>query len=63
MRKLHQNFPHYDWFNNKGYPNQVHLAALFRYGICNLHRKNYEPIKSLLNPKIPKAEVAGRYKL
>ncbi|CAG8756398.1 26234_t:CDS:2, partial [Racocetra persica] len=63
MKKLHQKFPHYDWFNNKGYPNQTHLAALFRYGVCDLHRKNYEPIKSLLNPQISPEEIVKKYKL
>ncbi|CAH1758443.1 13383_t:CDS:2 [Entrophospora sp. SA101] len=35
--------------NNKGYPNPIHLQAIFQYGICSLHRKTYEPIKSLVS--------------
>lgn len=63
MRKLHLKHPHYDWFNNKGYPNKTHLTALFHYGVCHFHRRTYEPIKSLLNPKIPKAKVKKKYNL
>src|SRR5687767_3933308 len=54
MQKLHQKYPLYNWRENKGYPNKTHLSALLRFGICNLHRKNYEPIKSLIKPDCDK---------
>ncbi|CAJ0824593.1 22179_t:CDS:2 [Entrophospora sp. SA101] len=41
----------------KGYPNKTHLTALFRYGICDLHRKTYEPIKSLIKPDCDKKKL------
>jgi len=62
MRRLHEKFPYYDWFNNKGYPNPTHIAAIFKYGVCELHRKTYEPIKSLLMGK-SKQELYQKYKL
>ena len=63
MKNLHKKYPRYDWENNKGYPNPTHLQAIFKYGICSLHRKTYEPIKSLVSGKMDKQEVARKYNL
>jgi ribonuclease HII len=63
MQKLHKNYPLYNWFENKGYPNRVHLQALFRHGICSLHRKTYEPIKSLIKPNCDKKKLREKYNL
>lgn len=63
MQKLHQKYPLYDWFGNKGYPNNTHLTAIFQHGICDLHRKTYEPIKSLLKPDCNKKKLWKKYNL
>jgi ribonuclease HII len=63
MQKLHKNYPLYNWFENKGYPNKVHLRVLFRHGICSLHRKTYEPIKSLIKPNCDKKKLWEKYNL
>ncbi|CAI2171420.1 8201_t:CDS:2 [Funneliformis geosporum] len=63
MQKLHKKYPLYDWFGNKGYPNNTHLTAIFHHGICDLHRKTYEPIKSLLKPDCDKKKLREKYKL
>jgi ribonuclease HII len=71
MSKLHEKYSHYDWLNNKGYPSRTHLLAISRFGICNLHRKTYEPIKSLLkveqtphsHQKDQKAQIWEKYKI
>ena len=63
MQKLHKKYSHYNWFENKGYPDRSHLFAIFRYGICNLHRKNYEPIKSLLKPDCDRKKLQEKYHL
>ena len=63
MQKLHKKYPLYDWFSNKGYPNNTHLSAIFRYGICDLHRKTYEPIKSLLKPDCDQKKLQEKYRL
>ncbi|WNE41242.1 MAG: Ribonuclease HII [Mycoplasmataceae bacterium] len=62
MQKLHKKYPLYEWFSNKGYPNITHLNAIFSYGICDLHRKTYEPIKSLLKPNCNKEKLWQKYK-
>jgi len=63
MQKLHKKYLLYNWFENKGYPDRSHLLAIFRYGICDLHRKNYEPIKSLLKSDCNQKKLREKYKL
>jgi len=63
MQKLHNKHPLYNWYENKGYPNQSHLLSLFRYGVCDLHRKTYEPIKSLLKPDCDRKKIFAKYNL
>lgn len=41
MKKLHEEFPVYDWLNNKGYPCKKHREGLFEHGISPYHRKSY----------------------
>ncbi len=41
MKKIHQEFPHYDWAKNKGYGTAIHRKAIERYGICKYHRKSF----------------------
>ncbi|MCX6245804.1 MAG: ribonuclease HII [Bacteroidetes bacterium] len=41
MEKLHDEFPFYDWKNNKGYPCKKHREGLFQFGVSSHHRKSY----------------------
>ncbi len=41
MKKLHEQFPVYDWIHNKGYPCKKHREGLFEYGVSPYHRKSY----------------------
>ena len=41
MIEVHQQFPHYGWDRNKGYPTQKHYQAIEQYGITPLHRKSF----------------------
>jgi ribonuclease HII len=49
MRRLHSEFPHYGWENNKGYGTREHRDAIEKYGLCKYHRKsfNINPAESL----------------
>ncbi len=49
MDEFHELYPVYGFNHNKGYLTPQHLQALVEYGPCPLHRKNYTPIKNLLN--------------
>lgn len=41
MNRLHEEFPHYDWQQNKGYPTKKHRAAIARYGTTPYHRMTF----------------------
>ena len=44
MQKLHNEFPHYDWATNKGYPTKKHKLAIQEHGITLHHRKSFKLI-------------------
>jgi ribonuclease HII len=41
MLALHNEFPLYDWANNKGYPTVKHRQAIEKYGVTPHHRKSF----------------------
>jgi ribonuclease HII len=41
MKKLHEEFPQYNWASNKGYGTAAHRKALNEYGVCKYHRKSW----------------------
>jgi ribonuclease HII len=41
MLELHENFPNYNWVNNKGYGTKDHYDAINKYGITEHHRKTF----------------------
>jgi len=48
MKKLHLKFPSYGFSRHKGYGTRLHQALLAKYGVCEIHRKSYKPIKKYL---------------
>ena len=41
MEKIHQEFSHYNWKQNKGYPTKQHREAIQNHGITDYHRKSF----------------------
>lgn len=41
MASLHQQFPMYDWLNNKGYGTAKHRKAIEEFGVCEHHRLSF----------------------
>ncbi|MFT4697329.1 MAG: ribonuclease HII [Flavobacteriaceae bacterium] len=41
MVKIHEEFPMYNWKQNKGYPTKEHRAAIKKYGITKYHRLSF----------------------
>jgi len=41
MEQIHNEYPYYNWKNNKGYPTRKHKDAIFNEGICKYHRKSF----------------------
>ena len=48
MLDLHQRYPRYDFAKHKGYPTAAHLTALREYGVSEVHRKSFKPVRELL---------------
>lgn len=49
MRRLHAEYPQYDWLKNKAYPTAAHREAIARYGVTPYHRLTFK----LLPPDLP----------
>ena len=41
-------YPGYGFAKHKGYGTAEHLAAIQRLGICPLHRRSFQPIRSIM---------------
>jgi len=48
MNEFHQKYPHFSWDKNAAYPTKFHIDKIVEFGICEFHRKSFEPIKSML---------------
>ena len=53
MKRLHEEYPMYNWDKNAGYLTREHLEAIDKYGLCKYHRpsflrKHFEKQLSLL---------------
>lgn len=48
MVEFHMQWPHYGFDRHKGYGTDRHTDALREHGPCPIHRKTFEPIKSML---------------
>lgn len=41
MNKIHEEFPMYNWKQNKGYPTKEHREAIRKYGVTKYHRMTF----------------------
>lgn len=46
-------YPAYGFARHKGYATKAHIEAVFKEGVCPIHRESFEPVKSML--------AGGRY--
>lgn len=53
MNGLHEEFPHYDWKGNKGYPTVKHRAAIAQHGVTPYHRVSFRLLKEDTQLEIP----------
>lgn len=42
MKKIHQEFPFYDWNNNNGYPTKKHRELIRKHGATPYHRQSFK---------------------
>lgn len=48
MKKMHLEYPEYNFAKNKGYPTKEHLKAIKNHGITKHHRRSYKPVQQYL---------------
>lgn len=44
MERLSEEFPHYGWTQNVGYPTPIHRRAIEEFGPCHHHRMSFKLI-------------------
>ena len=42
MDRIHEEFPMYNWKQNKGYPTKEHRKAILKYGVTKYHRLTFK---------------------
>jgi ribonuclease HII len=50
MTEAAKQYPQYRFEVHKGYCTRLHTDLIRKYGPCPLHRKTFEPVRSILNP-------------
>ncbi len=48
METIHEEFPMYNWKQNKGYPTVEHRAAIEKYGVTKYHRMSFRLLPTQL---------------
>lgn len=51
MTQMDELYPNYGFNQHKGYGTKKHIEAIYEYGVTPIHRKTFEPIKSILLKK------------
>ncbi len=52
MNLIHEEFPMYNWKQNKGYPTKEHREALRKYGVTKYHRMTFRLLTEQLKLEI-----------
>jgi ribonuclease HII len=52
MNRIHEEFPMYNWKQNKGYPTQEHREAIRKYGVTKYHRMSFRLLPEQLKLEI-----------
>ena len=53
LEELDLKWPQYGFKQHKGYATEKHQQAIFQFGPCPIHRKSFEPVKSLVSNAHP----------
>lgn len=49
MNQIHEEFPMYNWKQNKGYPTKEHREAIRKYGTTKYHRMSFRLLPEQLS--------------
>ena len=48
MSALHEEYPHYGWNTNAGYPSKAHMDGIDVHGVTKFHRKSFGPVRNFI---------------
>lgn len=48
MERFDERYPGYGFARHKGYGTEEHRALIERHGPCPIHRRSYEPVRSMI---------------
>lgn len=48
MEAVDLKYPMYGFKKHMGYPTKIHIEMIRKYGICEIHRKTFKPIKEMI---------------
>lgn len=49
MKKLHRQYPEYNFSQHKGYGTKEHIDLIQRHGPCLIHRRTFSPVRNFVN--------------
>ncbi|UDQ97120.1 ribonuclease HII [Lentisphaerota bacterium WC36G] len=50
MKKYDKVYPKYGFAKHKGYGTKAHLEALQQFGVTEIHRKSFAPVRDIITP-------------
>ena len=51
MYEYDEKYPEYEFKKHKGYPTKLHLQKIEEFGLLDIYRKSYKPVKNYLERK------------
>ena len=48
LDEIDKKYPMYEFKKHKGYPTKKHLELLEKYGVLDIYRTSYKPVKKIL---------------
>lgn len=61
MEKIHEEFPMYNWKQNKGYPTLEHREAIEKYGTTKYHRQSFKLYPAQLELEFEEMALNKKY--
>ena len=52
MDEMDLKYPNYGFKRHKGYPTKDHIEAIKKYGITEIHRRTFKPIRTMLEEQL-----------
>ena len=48
MKEISTKYPEYGFEKHVGYGTKMHMERIYEYGICDIHRRSFSPIKEIV---------------